>query len=657
MKLLFDLLIILSTAILVTAFGQRLKIPVVVGFIITGIIIGPGGLALIENLESIQILAEIGVILLLFMVGIEFSFERLKKIQKIFWIGGSFQVASAISLTYFVMSFLKLPPQKSLFYGFLLSLSSTAVVLKLLADKNEIDSPRGRLSLGLLLFQDIAIIPMLAITPLLAYEGSISFLSISQKFLLSFILIGSVFYVARQLMPKLLRFIIRLRIKEIYLLFALSFLLAMSLLTSSFGMSLALGAFLAGLIISESEYSPQIVSDVIPFKDVFNSLFFISIGMLLNTAYFWNKKFLILQIVAGLIISKIILIFLSIKLLKFDSAIALSTALGLAQTGEFSFVLAGVGRIHNLMTLEAFQIFIAASIVTILLTPLFINLTPQIITFRREKDAKRKISIENKLLSGLENHVIIAGFGLNGQNLARVLKETGIPYVILEINPETVRRASEEKEPIIFGDVSSPVVLREAGIDRAAILVLAISDPGATRRAVQIARNINPRISIIVRTRFVSEIEELYRLGANDVIPEEFETSIEIFVRVLEKFHLPRNIINTQVQIIRSEGYGLLRGSRSTSRRIQEKLADFLEMGIVETFLITKSCWINGQTLSDLDLRQKTGVTVIAVIRDGQTQLAPGGDFRLKEKDILILVGNHQNLERAFTYLTEAKYI
>ena len=235
--------------------------------------------------------------------------------------------------------------------------------------------------------------------------------------------------------------------------------------------------------------------------------------------------------------------------------------------------------------------------------------------------------------------------------LFRSLKETGISYVIVEINPETFRAACQAGEPVIFGDASSQVILQEAAISRARALVVAISDPAAARRAVNLARRLNPEVFIIVRTRFASEIEELYGLGADDVIPEEFETSIEIFVRVLEKYHLPRNIINTQVQVIRSERYGILRGARSSSRRLTEKIYDYLEAGVVETFLVPEDSWINGKTLGEIDLRGKTGVTVIAIVRNEKTHSGPGGDFRLEARDILVLVGDHQAMDRAFGYL------
>lgn len=647
-----ELITVLAASIFVISIFHRLKIPTVVGFLITGILIGPGGLALVRDLKTINAMAEIGVVMLLFTIGLEFSLERLQRIQRYFWLGGAVQVIATIVVTGLLSRAFGATLQDAIFYGFLVALSSTAVVLKLLSDKNQLGSPQGQVSMGILIFQDVAMVPMLALVPVLANIRSVSLVSLSSHFFISIIVVVAVFLIARKVMPVAISMIVETRVKELFLLSSLFVCLGMAYLTASLGLSLALGAFLAGMVISESYYSHQVVSDILPFKDVFNSLFFVSIGMLLNIRMVWNLKTLIIPVVVGIIVIKMLIVFFTVRLLRFDFRPSLLTAFGLAQIGEFSFVLASLGRENGLITWQVFQVFIASSIMTLLITPLCLEFGQKLIDRLYDRLEKEKgVESIRPERWGVQNHVIIAGFGLNGQNVTRVLKETSIPYVILEVNPDTFRRVSQAGEPIIFGDVSSPVILKEAGIARARVIVLAISDPAATRRSVSIARQLNPDIFIIVRTRFASEIEELYRLGANDVIPEEFETSIEIFVRVLEKFHLPRNIINTHVQIIRSERYGILRGARSSSRRLTEKIYDFIEAGVVETFLVAEGSWIAGRTLGDIGLRGKTGVTVIAVVRNEKTFTGPGADFRLEVRDILVLVGDHQAMDKALAYL------
>jgi len=650
--LLLELVTILAASILVIVVFHRLKIPAVVGFLITGILLGPGGLGLVRDLGVINAVAEIGVMMLLFIIGLEFSLERLQRIQRYFWLGGGLQVLLTIAAVALISRLLGAKVEETLVYGFLVALSSTAVVLKLLSDKKQLDSPHGQISMGILIFQDMALVPMLAIIPLLANIKSVSVVALGSRFFLSLLAVAVVFFLARKIMPAVIGLIVRTRIKEIFLLSALFACLGMAYLTASLGLSLALGAFLAGIIISESSYSLQVVSDVLPFKDVFNSLFFVSIGMLLDTRIAWHLRWQVLAVVAGIILLKIAVIFLTVRLLRFNARISLLTALGLAQIGEFSFVLARVCQDNDLLSGPVFQVFVASSVLTILATPLLMEAGPRLVEKIQERGVlSASLERANMESEGLREHVIIAGFGLNGRNLARVLKETGISYVIVEINPETFRAACQEGEPVIFGDASSQVILQEAAIARARAMVIAISDPAAARRVVSLARQLNPEVFIIVRTRFVTEIEELYVLGADDVIPEEFETSIEIFVRVLEKYHLPRNIINTQVQVIRSERYGILRGARSSSRRLTEKIYDYLEAGVVETFLVPEGSWLEGKTLGEIDLRGKTGVTVIAVVRNEKTHSAPGADFRLETRDILVLVGDHQAMDRAFGYL------
>ncbi len=652
--LLRELITVLVASIGVIILFQRLKIPTVVGFLITGIIIGPGGLGLVRNIEAINVLAEVGVMMLLFTIGIEFSLERLQKIQRYFWLGGGSQVLLTIIVVIFISRLLGVHMREAIFYGFLIALSSTAVVLRILGEKNQVNSPVGQISMGILIFQDVAIVPMLALIPVLGNLNLVSWSTLAGRFLLSLAAVAAVFFIARKIMPPLISAIIRTRVKEIFLLSSLFACLGMAYFTASLKLSLALGAFLAGIIISESYYSHQVVADILPFKDVFNSLFFVSIGMLLDTRTTWGWKGLVIAVVAGIMLVKIIIVFFTVRLLQFNPKLSWITALGLAQVGEFSFVLATVGRQHGFLPVQAFDIFVASSVLTMLVTPLLIEFGPRWADriFKRW-EALQKPEAANLQETVLQDHVIIAGFGLNGQNLARVLRETAIPFIILEVNPDTFRQVCQAGDPVIFGDVSNPIILEEAGVKKARALVLAISDPAATRRAVSIARNLNQDIFIVVRTRFASEIEELYALGANDVIPEEFETSIEIFVRVLEKYHLPRNIINTQVQVIRSEKYGVLRGARSSSRRLTEKIYDFLEAGVVETFLVPSNSWVVGKTLGEIDLRGQTSVTVVAVVRGETTFSTPGAEFRLEAKDILILVGDHQSMDMAFNYLSQ----
>jgi len=648
-----ELVILLAAAVVIIYISHKIKLPPVVGFLLTGILIGPGGFSLVKDTRTIDSLAEIGVVMLLFNIGLEFTLDRMKRIQKIFWIGGGLQVVLTTSAAVLVLVLLRIPMKAAVFYGFLVSLSSTAVVLKILSDRGEIDAPQGRISFGILIFQDLAIVPMIALVPILANVQAASPLSILSRFLLSTGAIAAVFAVARFLMPKILHLVVGTRIREIFLLASLFVCLGMALLTSSLGLSLALGAFLAGVIISESDYSSQVVSDILPFRDVFNSLFFISIGMLLHTGDLWNSKGIVAGLVLSIFLLKAVVVFLAVRILGYDSRISLLTGLALAQVGEFSFVLAGVGRFNGLLPENIFQVFLASSILTILATPFFIQISPRLVSRKEKPDGLDRKTREKggEADRKLQDHVIIAGYGLNGRNLAHVLKEAGVGYIILELNPETVRDAAKRGDPTIFGDASSRTILKKAGIERARTIVFAISDPATTRRGVRAAREMGGDVFIVVRTRYASEIDELYRLGANDVIPEEFETSVEIFTRVLQRFHIPRNIIDAQVKIIRGECYGVLRGTCEAVKPSAERLSDLLSAGTAESYYVSKGSWPAGKTLGAVDLRNRTGATVIAVVRGEESFTSPGAEFAVEAGDTLVLVASHRDMNSAFHFL------
>ncbi len=647
-----DLVVVLAASVLIIYVCHKLKLPSVVGFLLTGVLIGPGGLSLVKNGGTVRTLAEIGVVMLLFTIGLEFEPARLKRIRRNFLMGGSLQLGLTIVVCVAILTgVLGLSFREALFYGFLISLSSTAVVLKILGDRGETDSPQGRISLGILIFQDLAIVPMIALVPVLVNAGTVSAVAIAVRFALSAAAVAGVFVLARFLMPFVLNVVVRTRVREVFLIATLFLCLGMALLTSSLGLSLALGAFLAGVLLAESAYSHQVVSDILPFKDVFNSLFFIAVGMLLDLGAVGRFLPLVLVLVAAVLIVKTFAVVMTVGILGYGPRVAVVTGLALAQIGEFSFVLAGVGRANGFLAGDIFQAFIASSILTILATPFFIKASPKLADFGSRKLHWKKRVEERKPSRGLEGHLIIAGYGLNGKNLAHVLKEAGIPYVILELNPVAVREAAAEGEPIIYGDVSRRTILEEAGIGRAKGIVFAISDPLMTQRGVKAVKTINPEVFVIVRTRYASEIDLLLGLGADDVIPEEFETSIEIFTRVLEKYHIPRNLVEAQVKVLRGECYGMLRGACDAIRPVTERIADLLAAGTAETYFVGRGAWPAGRTLGNLDLRGRTGSTVIAVVRGEESFTSPGADFKIEEQDMLVLVASHRDIDRAFSYL------
>lgn len=632
----------------------RLKLPLLVGLMLTGIAIGPYGFGLVKELEGIELLAEIGVMLLLFTIGLEFSLRRLREMKKLVLVGGGLQVLVTVAVGAGAAIMFGRGTGQAIFFGFLLALSSTAIVLKSYVERNEIDAPHGRAGVGILLFQDISIVLMLLIVPLLGGEDIVTFTSIVLSLGQSLLALVVIVLAAWFLLPKFLKRVVRLRSTEVFLLTVVLLCLGMSWVTSQFGLSLALGAFIAGMVLADSEYSHQVTTEVLPFRDVFNSLFFVSIGMLLSLSALANNLGTVAVLVLALIAGKALIVWGIIRLLGFPQRIATMTGLGIAQIGEFSFVLAKAGRTTNLLPDGDYQTFLAASIISMIATPFLIAAAPRIGYFaqslssgRKEFDDEAAADIhQTQTGKDLSDHVIIVGYGLNGRNLARVLRAVDVPFIILELNAEVVRRGREKGDTIMFGDATRREVLWHAGIGKASALVLAMSDPQAARRTVKQARELNRDIHIIVRTRYVSEITELFELGADEVIPEEFETSIEIFSRVLHRYGIPHNVIEEQIDKIRRQGYEMLR-SPSLGPVQMGNLNAALQDAVTETIKLDADSPVVGKTLRDVDLRNKSGATIIAVVRDGETKINPGAGYELQEGDSIVVLGSAKKIERA----------
>jgi len=657
-----DLVITLTAALLVLLPSRRLKIPTAVGFMLTGVLIGPGALGLIDNPHHVETLAEIGVAVLLFMIGLEFSLARLKEIGRAFLVAGPLQVVGTMAVVAGVLMVLPIGATlpRAIFAGMLVTLSSTAMLLRMLTERGEMHAPQGRLLLGVVLFQDFAIIPMLILIPALAGNQSIA---LGPRLLTGLALALAFLLVARFLMPRIVNAVIRSGVRELYVMMAVAFCLGAALLTQSLGLSPALGAFLAGLLVSESEYAHQVVAEILPFRDLFSSLFFISIGMLLAPDYLFGNLptvggWFLLTIAVKAIVAAVI-----VRAMGFPLRIAAIVGISLAQVGEFSFVLISVGTDQGLVSPSQSQQFLAVAVLTLIATPFLMRFASWVgaHTGRPVSLPAAGESLEGHV-SGvvlpvqahaperLSNHVVIAGYGVNGRNVARVLNELGIHYIVMELDTAIIRRAKEAGERIQFGDVSRPEGLRACGVDRASVVVLAISDPAATRFAVAQVRGANPRAYVIARTRQVAEVAELMRLGADEVIPEEFETSIAIVMRVLRRFHVPGNVIRFQEQALRREGYSFLRGS-DVAGALMHSIERMMAGAITDTYYIEAESPSIGRTLADLDVRGRTRALIIAVVRDGMHELSPGADFRLKARDVLVMVGDHQALEAAFHLL------
>ncbi|TAJ45329.1 cation:proton antiporter domain-containing protein [Methanofollis fontis] len=641
---LFDsIIIVFGLAILILFVCTRLRIPAIVGFLITGMLVGPHALGLIPDSQTVSTIAEIGIILLLFTIGMEFSFQNLLRIRRAVLIGGSVQVLLTIAVVAAVAMIAGLSVQQAIFFGFLLSLSSTAIVLSILQGRSEVESPHGRTALGILIFQDLVIIPMMLLVPILAGEAGEGASSIPMFLLTSVAILGFVIVSARWLVPYLLFQVARLRSKEIFLLSIVVICLFTAWLTASAGLSLSLGAFLAGLIISESEYSHEALGAILPFKDVFTSFFFISVGMLLNIGFLLENPAIILALTAGIVLLKAAVAGTATLAIGYSLRTAVLAGLSISQIGEFSFVLSESGASYGLIDNGMYQGFLAVTVISMIATPFLIDSAP------RAAERAMRLSLPTRIRQGTvpetktgeheqKDHIIIIGFGLGGRNVARAARAADIPYVIVETNPETVREERDRGEPIHYGDATRRAVLAHAGIAAAKVLVIVISDPTATRRIVAAARRANPHLRIIARTRYMGDIAELSRLGADEVVPEEFVTSIEIFSRILSSYLVPRDEIERFAAEVRTDGYVLFRSSEAPAPALED--IGFYRPGAeIESLRVSAGAPISDQSLGEMNLRRRFGVTVLAIRRGAGVITAPCGDTRIEEDDICVVIG------------------
>ncbi len=660
-----DIVVILGLSILIILAFQRLKLPAILGFLLAGIIAGPYAFNLISSNHEVELLSEIGIIFLLFVIGIELSLKGLASIKKIIFLGGGIQVGGTILITAALSILIGLPWQSAVFLGFLFSLSSTAIVLKLLQEKGEITAPHGRIGLGILIFQDIIVVPMMLFTPLLAGETPNILSTVAIMAIKILLVLVVVYILARYIVPKLLGWVVKTRNQELFILTVVVLCFGVAWLTSTVGLSLALGAFFAGLIISESDYSHQATANVLPFREIFISFFFISVGTLLNLDFFFSNILNIALLVVGVVLMKMIILAVTVLILKYPPRTMLLVLFSLFQVGEFSLLLSGVGKDSGIIPENIYQYFLAISIISMGLTPFLIanaeKFTYAILKLpissavrKRLENIKKSSKAEEEFSEdNLHDHLVVIGYGINGQNISKAAKKAEIPYVILDTNPETFKKAKAGKEPIVFGDATNALILKHAHIQEARVIVIAISDPNATKKILTSIRQFTQTATVIVRTRYVSEIEEVIRLGADEVIPEEFETSIEIFTRVLKKYLVPFDEIQDFTNQIRSSDYEMLTSLKKKPHSPALEHLNIPNREIVTIKVQQNNKKIVGKSIEKSGIGKNYGVTVLAIQRDRRhlTEISP--QTEILQGDLLYLFGhpnNVNNLNRLLSF-------
>lgn len=649
MTILKDIVIIFALSTLVNLLFTKLRIPTILGYLMTGIIAGPHLLGLIASEHNIELLAEIGVILLLFTIGMEFSLKHLLRIRRIVFFGGLIQVTLTAALIYLVSYFYDLSWQTGLFIGFLAALSSSALVLKLLQERSELTSNYGRTVLGILIFQDILLVPLLLFANLLSNNA----VNLSNELLILTLkataIIGLVYIGNKWLLPRLLHFIAMAKNQELFMMSIFLICFAIALLTYSLGMSLAFGAFLAGLMISESQYSHNAFGNLIPFKDTFTSFFFVSIGMLLDLNFVMDNILLVIISVLLVIVIKTLIAGGTGFILGHTFRGTVVIGLALCQVGEFSFVLAKIGLQNEILSDFYYQLFLAVAVITMAITPFMMNIS---LPFA---NLLLKLPLPKLLVDGMfplkeieipeyRNHLVIIGKDPSALKLSIMAKHYDIRHVSVIFDPSIVKEKLNKGDIAVYGDAVNEPILLKAHVDKADVVVVSVGDMIAAMAITDKVNKLNNKAHIIVRAKLIENMEQLYNLGADQVFPEKLEIAINLFHRILARKLYPHRKIQRMLSHIRSMNLGDF-----VEKDIINKpsILDELSNITISAITVEEKSRVNGKTLYQSELRKKTGATLLAIKRGTEIIEHPEPDIIFRGNDIAYLLGNPEQINLA----------
>lgn len=651
-RLIVDLVSVLAAAAVGGLLAALLRQPILLGYLVAGMVIGPTGLGLIKELVQVETLAQFGVAFLLFALGVEFSFSELNKVKGISLGGGILQITLTILVTTLAalgMGWVSSAPQ-GVFLGAILSLSSTAVVLKSLMERNETGTPHGQVMLGMLVVQDLALGLMLAVLPALDKPPEEIGLAMGWALLQTGLFAGGAIIAGIWVIPPLLRMLARTESRELFLLGVVALCLGIALLTEHMGLSIEMGAFVAGLMISEVEYADQTLTYVEPLRDIFATLFFAAIGMLIDPLFLWNNLELILGLVALVFIGKFLIVTPLVTLFRYPLKTALITGLGLAQIGEFSFVLASEGQSLGLVSRRVYLLILGTTAVTLVLTPFVLRLIPQLFAWAEAlpwlKQYLDRTDVPVEVSEDLpsQNHVVVCGYGRIGHNIVQLLREHSYPVIVIDQSERRIQELREAGIPYIYGNAASLHVMEKAGVKAAQGMAIALPDPMSTRLCLKRALELTPDLDVVVRANQDKDIELLYQLGAKEVVQPEFEASLELSSHLLTGIGVPLPIIQREVQHIRSSHYLELRTERPSyqvSRELKEATQDMNS----KWYPLPDSSPLVGMTLEESNLRRLTGVSLMAIQRATAEEIDyPDGKTVLETGDRLLVVGEPDEL-------------
>ncbi|MBT9568262.1 MAG: cation:proton antiporter, partial [Thiobacillus sp.] len=641
-------LVLLAAAVLVAALARALRLPTMLGYLVTGIAIGPFALGWIPDSEEARYLAEFGVVFLMFSIGLEFSLPRLMTMRMtVFGFGGA-QVVLTVALTALVAWLLELPLLTAIALGGIMSMSSTAIVSKMMAERLEIQTPHGRQIFGALLFQDLAVVPLLILIPAFVQESDAMASTLGWAMFKAVVVLGFLLFIGQRIMRPWFHWVARYKSPELFTLNLLLFTLGLAFLTETAGLSLALGAFLAGMLVSETEYRYQVEDDIKPFRDVLLGLFFVTIGMRLDLMQVMLNWGDVLVLVAAIVIGKMILVTGLAMLFGSTRPTAVRTALGLAQAGEFGFVLLAQSADLNLLGAEITQPVLASMVLSMLIAPLMINrmdtLTRLLAGSEWAGRAKEVHDIAVKTF-GKSKHVIVCGFGRSGQNLARLLEAEGISLVALDADPERIRAVAASGVNVVYGDASRREVLVAAGLSRAKAIVVTYSDLHSSMAILRHVRELRPELPVVVRTIDDTHIDALKSAGASEVVSEVMEGSLMLASHALMLLGVPLSQVLKRIREVRETRYAMMRGFFRGASDVDDEL-DQQSQPRLHTVMVTPGAAAAGQSLESLALEELL-VEVVAIRRQGIKGVDPEPETEIHVGDVLMLRGAADGLAAA----------
>jgi CPA2 family monovalent cation:H+ antiporter-2 len=639
MDFVLEILVVLFAAVIGAAAFERLRLPAVAGLLVVGAIVGPGGLGLVEDPDRVRALAEFGVALLLFQIGLELPVATLRRVWRMAAVSGALQVGLTLASVALLAAAVGARVETAIVMGMLVSLSSTALVMRVLAQRGEVDAPHGRLSVGILLFQDLCLVPFLLALPILSGEVPRRLAPLALAIGQDLLALALLFAAARFLLPWVLERVARLRSPDLFSLFAFLMALGSALVAEKIGLTLAVGAFIAGLVVSASPYAHQLFAEVVPLRGVLLGIFFTAVGMLFDPGEALGAWRGILLFVGGVVILKTGIIAVVLALvLRQGLRIGILAGLGLAQTGEFSFVLAEAATPSGLLDESLRQVFVAGSVLTLIATPFLFRAAPHLARVLVGGIERLGLGADAATAAdAIDGHVVIVGYGLAGRTLARVLEASDIPYRAVDQNAGSVAEARARGEHVVFGDATRAAILEHLAVGRAKLVCIAINDPAATRRCTSLVRELAPDAHIVVRSRYVQDLDPLFAAGASEVVAEEFESAIDLFSKVLRRFGIPHEAISHFAEAMRMEGYEFTREAGELP--IDPWLAELLKQVATEWVDVPED-WEGERSILELGIRSRTGASILALRRGGATTANPPPEFAIRAGDLLLVLAS-----------------